>query len=119
MADTGFISDDLEHIEDTIREVTAGKRVVQVTVQDRIERYSDAQRPDLQKLRDTTRNEIDGIDNPRRQPSGSSRDSVRDYIASFSSVSARTFISALRKIIYEVGPIRYRQICTVGWVAFR
>jgi hypothetical protein len=29
--------------------------VVQVTLQDRIERYSDAQFPDLQRLRDTIR----------------------------------------------------------------
>jgi hypothetical protein len=58
MADTGFTADDLENIEDAIREITAGKRVVQVTLQDRVERYSDAQLPDLQKLRDTIRNEI-------------------------------------------------------------
>jgi hypothetical protein len=56
MADTGFTADDLENIEDAIREITAGKRVVQVTLQDRIERYSDAQLPDLQRLRDTIRN---------------------------------------------------------------
>jgi hypothetical protein len=32
--------------------------VVQFTLQDRVERYSDAQLPDLQRLRDTIRNEI-------------------------------------------------------------
>ena len=58
MANTGFTVDDLESLEDAIREITAGKRVVQVTLQDRIERYSDAQLPDLQKLHDTIRNEL-------------------------------------------------------------
>ena len=58
MADAGFTVDDLENIGDAIREITAGKRVVQVTLQDRVKRYSDVQLPDLQKLRDMIRNEI-------------------------------------------------------------
>ena len=58
MADAGFTVDDLKNIGDAIREITAGKRVVQVTLQDRVKRYSDVQLPDLQKLRDMIRNEI-------------------------------------------------------------
>jgi hypothetical protein len=58
MADAGFTVDDLENIGDAIREITGGKRVVQVTLQDRVKRYSDVQLPDLQKLRDMIRNEI-------------------------------------------------------------
>jgi hypothetical protein len=65
MADTGFTADALENVEDAIRGISTGKRVVQVTLQDRIERYSDAQLASLQKLRDTIRNEINACDDGR------------------------------------------------------
>jgi len=47
-----WTQDDLDLVNDAIRQLVAGAREVEVTLQDRVVRYSDVRLPDLREFRD-------------------------------------------------------------------